>query len=325
MEIPNGFVKIPTWFLIAEYPAVVNIHLYMPANQKIIHFRKKGEILTLEDLLSLRAPGAFQIVTPQTEYEDAVKAQAALIVEGADEDGYIAEPAKAMANEVVKTMTTPEASRAALDEASSLARQIVTSLQSPDKAKAFKDILAHLAGTDPVATHNRHVAALSVLLMMAVGGFKMEDAADIAFAGFYHDLFLKDLPKMYYEKHLSGEELVLGTLKMQGFSVMSHIEMVLTKIKKERIPATANALKTIEEHHENYDGSGLKGLVGTKIYRPARILRIADDMTSLVNSPTHERSLRDAFFVLKKLNGQATRPIYDPELMRAIEAAIVKL
>ena len=72
------------------------------------------------------------------------------------------------------------------------------------------------------------------------------------------------------------------------------------------------------QHHENYDGSGLRGARGEVIYAPARILRIADDTICLMNRAQDPLDLPAAFEVLCALNRSGGRLVYDPELLAAL-------
>lgn len=52
MNLPLGYMKVPMMFLEAESPARINIFIFMPVNEKVIPFRKKGDNLSLDDLMT---------------------------------------------------------------------------------------------------------------------------------------------------------------------------------------------------------------------------------------------------------------------------------
>ena len=310
-------------FLEAESPAKINLFIFMPLNEKLLPFRKKGDTLTLDDLMNQRAGGATQMVMPEADYDAAMLVLSQAVTNELNPDEELSKYAQTTARVIIGAIGDPKADHAqrneALDSAADLARFMLATVRGQPKSRYYETILKELKNNDVYATHNRHVGAFAAMLMMAVGGYRQQDLNDLTFAGFFHDLFLKEIPAIYSDKHLNGEDLTLAALKAPAVNYYRHVELVLKKFEFEQIAPSAAAMRTIVQHHENFDGSGLKGSRGEVIYGPARILRIADDTICLMNRAVNPLSLQDAFEVLCELNRGGGRLIYDPELLAQLD------
>lgn len=330
MEIPKGYTKVPVILLMAEEKLKMNLYIYMPVNKKLVHFRKKDEILTLDDLMTLKPLSSSQILMPEAEYQDALSAVAQAAVDGIDEeDGHISESTKTMAQFVLQNLKgkNGQASQQeiidSIDDASVVVEKVLNQFKDTSHTKSYDELLSNLKENDPLATHNRHVGALSAVMMMAIGTFTMKDVADLAFAGFVHDCCLDQLPPMLSGQHLAGEILSMDNIKAPELGYFRHIDLALKKVADLKIPINENTKNTILQHHENFDGSGLKGLRGDKICKSAAILRVADDLVVIINNPKHQIDVKSAFELLVELNKNG-RQIYDPSIMSFLEKTMFK-
>lgn len=335
MEIPKGYVKIPITLLGINEPLKMNIFLHMPVNRKLVHFRRKGEVLSLQDFMTLRPMAPSQILMPEFEYKEAIEAltkEAAGLLTPADEKTKNSPPPpeiKTMASFVLQNLgtklgnTTTEEAKNTLDDSSQLVASIVTQLKGLGNRKSFDEYLTSLKSNDPLTTHNRHVGALAGIIMMAMGSFKMDWVADISFAGFVHDIALNELPNTFLDQHLGGENLSIDHLRAHEFGYYRHVDLSFKKIEELGIVASADARTMIMQHHENFDGSGLLGIRGDKIFKPASILRIADDLVSVINNPKHTLSIQDAFALLLEMN-KNHREVYDPSIMKFLQTTMFK-
>ena len=329
--LPEGYSMIPPTLLAPNQPARINIYIYMPANRNLVHFKRKDELVSVADFAKLGGLSPFQVLTPISDYQAAIKGTATRIVASARANkGELTQETKAMAEGVMLTLTgdeekiTLDTTRYALDETAELVKEVIKVFQplSASGAKAFEEILETLKQNDPIMNHNRHVGALTGLLMMSAGGFSMEEVADASFAGFVHDYSLGALPKVLIDRHLSGDDLSQAASKAPEFGYVRHIDYILKKLETDGITITPGTAKIIEQHHENYDGNGLRGMVGPKIYRPARVVRIADDLISLINRPENPRTLRVAVEELWKLTSFG-RNVYDPDMLKLVRDAVI--
>ena len=132
----------------------------------------------------------------------------------------------------------------------------------------------------------------------------MDDLSDIAAAGLIHDLGLKEITKELADSHIKEIRKLSNQEKLV---YMRHIDLTLERLKKEKLSITPGVQRIIELHHENWEGSGFKGFMGNKIYRPARLLRIADDLVSLIQNQSNQMGFSSALELLTKETGA-----YDP-------------
>ncbi len=100
---------------------------------------------------------------------------------------------------------------------------------------------------------------------------------------------------------------------------LRHIDLVIDLLKKDKANISKNALNLIQQHHENWDGSGFKGLQGTAIQRSARILRIADDVVGCVNHAERPAGFKEALQFLGSKRGADGQAIYDMDIISVLE------
>src|SRR5690606_6436056 len=94
-----------------------------------------------------------------------------------------------------------------------------------------------------------------------------------AIAGMLLDVGIADVPPQILAKplgELSPEERT---------EYHKHPLHSINLLKKRRLILNDRILAMIEQHHENYDGSGYpKGLAGSEILQEAQLLAIADEL-----------------------------------------------
>ena len=84
----------------------------------------------------------------------------------------------------------------------------------------------------------------------------------------------------------------------------------------EPIPAYAEILPLVRQHHENFDGTGYtEGLAGNDICLHARILAVADRFEALTSDRPYRKALsqKRAMAFIKKQAGKE----FDPEVVKA--------
>jgi HD-GYP domain-containing protein (c-di-GMP phosphodiesterase class II) len=157
-------------------------------------------------------------------------------------------------------------------------------------------------------------------MMLTLGNNAMDDLPDVGAAGLIHDLALRQAPISLVEKHLIGDEdLTTG----EKLVYMRHTDMILDVIKKNKIPMTPGSTRAIQLHHENWDGSGFRGMSANSIYRPARILRVADEVVSCLNHPTRRIGITESLSYLAQKRGRGDAPLYDPEILATLIKSLV--
>ena len=142
-----------------------------------------------------------------------------------------------------------------------------------------------------------------------------DELADLATAGLLHDFGLEQIPKPIVAKYLMGEEENLNPSEKVVY--IRHPEITIELLKKTHTQISPAVARMIHQHHENFDGSGFKGLIGAQIFQPARILRIADEVVNCVVQPSKKLSFTEAIDYLRIKNEHATAPLFDPQMLAA--------
>ncbi len=325
--ISKGLLRI-------DIPLPADLYIHMPANQNFLLFRKKGDPLSAQDLETIGKIRDGNLIVLKTDFESFILAMRSISADTIALDPSSPE-AKATAKSILKglgaigagAVSTPaenlEKTKTALDDSFALVKEILSKSKNTPAAKSFLDALKDVKKeNDPLQTHCRHVSALSTLALISVGATSIEDLADIAFAGLIHDLGMMDLPKILQEKHLSGipaENLISA----EKIALMRHIELLFEQMKKKKTFIPDGARRIIEHHHENWSGTGFKGLKEEQIFRSARVLRIIDDIVTYIQNPNSTQNVKEAFLIVKDMKDLATnKPLVDLQILETIEKTI---
>ena len=324
MEIPSGYRKIPIMFLMAEEPCRMDIFLLMPINRKLVQFKKKGDLLSLDDLMKIKSMAESQILMLDSEYESALKSLTDEKLGGDSE--IVSESASTMASYVLNNLSTQSSCKeaaATIDENLNVIEKVVVQFNSKLRSQNYDELMAKLSSNDRLSTHNRRVGTLAGIMALALVTWKKEEIADVAFAGFVHDIGLSEISKNLIDQHLNGEVLAIDNIKAPVVGYYRHIEIGLEKIKKMGLTISDNVENIIKQHHENFDGTGLKDLRAGQITKGALLLRIADDLAVIIGNEKHNLDVKSAFQILVEFNKQG-RMVYDPNLLYLIQKAMFK-
>lgn len=341
MNMPEGYTKVSPVFLQAEEPLQVNIYIYMPLNKKVILFQKKGDILPTERLFELMKLPPSHILTSTTDAKTALDDAATEIAEKMVESEKIPEQISEDATQIVQSIANVESddpqvrleqTRSQLDGAAELVNRIVTLLKESGTRRGFQELVATMKHDgNSLETHHQHCSALSILLLLSFGETNTEIVSELAYASMCHDLGLKELPEDELLRHVQGDEIKAIIDPTPGVKANSnfhtartkHIDATLQALRNSGKEITEGVFKIISQHHENMDGSGPIGISGRKIYGPAKILRLTDDLVSLLGGNTGVNDLETAFRVLNQANMKNGRPqYYDDELMAQLDKVL---
>ena len=130
--------------------------------------------------------------------------------------------------------------------------------------------------------------------------------------------YLHDIGKRAVPEHLLNYDGPLSDLpEADQRWVRSHVEAAPAVLKELKIPAPADVVAAIAQHHENFDGTGYpKGLKGKEICLLARIVRVAEAYDALTSwRPYREAWTGDA--ALAEVGRDINRRRVDPELGEA--------
>ena len=148
-----------------------------------------------------------------------------------------------------------------------------------------RDLLLPIESLNGSIGHSQVTAALSYYLADSMGlADDLQQSASLA--GFFHDVGLRNLP----DELLNKPESEMTPQDLRDFR--QHPGAARSALADMGIPLEEAALEAIEQHHEDFDGSGYPGgLTSDRISIIARIVRIADEYDAL----TSWRPDRDAW------------------------------
>ena len=316
MHQRSDFTFLPKESLQAGTVLKINVYILMPQNKTILNYRKVGAVLTAEDMKVIQATAAENLLFLKTEV-NAFYEMGAVVFEIGIAEGDLSSPVmKANALSVLNSISGGGEQDLAqvLQGVTAMVQSLLSQFKKTPSITAYDEALkkAALQSTDPSVAHHLQVSSLGMLMAIAAGNFSMDELSDIATAGLIHDLGLKDITNTIADSHIIGKNEFSNQEKI---IYMRHIDLTLERIKKERIPITPGISRIIELHHENWDGSGFKSYLGNKIYRPARVLRIADEMVSYITGQKMNFGFQIALALVNRNAG-----FFDPQIMQALLA-----
>lgn len=334
-HIPQGYMKVPSVFLQAEEAMKVNLFVFMPLNGKLVHYMKKGEVLPVSKLMEIMKFSGTLLLMPETEAKEGMSAISDELTDSIKSEGAISEETSTKAAGIIKSMVNVQdedikvrvsATKMALDNSTAVAQQMIERFKGGDLKVGVTQLLQDIKKEkSSLEGHQKHVASLAVLALLALHEGTSNDASDIAVAGFIHDIGMKDQGDDETKRHVEGEELQ-GIIDPSAKPVETrvpknlHIEKGVNALKAMGVPIADGAMKIVAQHHENFDGSGPWGLKDNQIYKPARLLRIVDDLVCLLNCHWQDFDLGAAFATLDKLNTASGKArFYDPTIMAQLQ------
>lgn len=150
------------------------------------------------------------------------------------------------------------------------------------------------------------------VLGMAVAvelGLDGPQTMEVGLAGMLHDVGLHAMSPVYQEP--------IETLSEADRWEYQKHPLVAAEAIRHSMEISANVQWSIEQVHEQYDGSGYpRGVKGPRIHLYARILNVVDSYLQLT-SPTKQRDAIIPHDALGLLLHQAGRGLFDPQVIRA--------
>lgn len=322
----SEFVTIPKRVFSEGQALPMDIFIYMPANNTVIHFRRKNDVLSAQDFASLMKIPAANLLIRKVDLESSMQSIGKQMAAEIKSGNIDTEGVKQTAGAMLKVLDTksPDGTISSASDAmksiTSAATEMILELNKTPAVQAYSQILDRAKSMkDPIAAHNYQVSGLAVIMQLAVGGGSMDDLVDIGAAGLVHDAGLSDIPGDLRDRHLLGSEDSFTMTDAQKTAFMKHIDHSLAKAKQSKPPLSVGCLRMIEMHHEGFDGSGPKAMAGNQCFRPARVLRIADDATAVLLSFGNTKTLTQILTDMqKKRNEKVGAPLYDPELIKLL-------
>ncbi len=299
--------------LIKEGAALgMNVFIHMPQNGWIIPFRKIGDMIGKEEIEFLSKVQNENLLILIEEKNKINQLRAQVMAEELNRGEINSPVVKENAKETLNTLNESANITQSMEGVGNLVQNLISLFKKSPSVAAYDETLKLAASksSDPLISHHQQVSSIVVLMALTVGDFSPDDLSDLAAAGLVHDLGLADITKSFTDSHIKELKKVNSQEKV---IYMRHIQFTLDRIKKEKISLSPGMQRIIELHHENWDGTGFKAYAGNKIYRPARLLRIADDLVCTIQDKNANLGFQEA---LKKLSAEGA--IYDPDMMKLL-------
>jgi HD-GYP domain-containing protein (c-di-GMP phosphodiesterase class II) len=307
------YSRLPKTVLSEGLCLPINIYVFLPQNESLIHYRKVSDVLTQKDLQFFDKVSPINLLIPRAESHVLAHLQAKSVSKQVATGDISAPKVKALAATALESMGQNESIAQSLESVGKFVQSLISQFKSTPSVSAYEEAMkrATASSSDPLSIHHQQVSSVAVLMALSIGDFSMDEISDLAAAGLIHDLGLKDVTTLLGDSHVQG---TLKLTNQEKVIYMRHVDGSIERAKKDKFPLTPGVIRIVELHHENFDGSGFKNQAGIKTYRPARVLRIADDFVGLVQSNPSFKFHQ----ALEKLNQQAG--VFDPKLLSTLLA-----
>ena len=304
---------------------LVDLYIHLPKNQSIVHLRRAGEVFTPADEARISPLPEAQLLVPKDQLGTLLRETAAggFALDGPE--------TQAVANGILETLNPFEREGGAgdpkqlLEEVPRIVEDMLAHLSRMKKSPSADSYLEVLRGvktsSDPLTTHQRQVSALSVLILLAAGGASSDEVTDLGTAALLHDIGMKRISTELMRRHLAGDQEFRPAEKIV---YMQHIDLAADVLRESKVEITRGAARIIQQHHENWDGSGFRGLIAKHIYRPARALRIADEVVALINRPNESLGLGEAVHAIVRRAEAGKKVLFDPEMVAVLTRSRVE-
>lgn len=339
-----GYHKVPKFLLRTGTVLEVDLFIFLPTNDTMVWFRRVGDTLSETDCRKLMGLQEGTILT-RSEHKGALSAWLGKSMVGIASIGDIEpdepiDPAalKGSADALLGTFhptfgapvleesgkqyaTEIEAApKELLTEVATLVEQVIAQMKKSRSAAAYAEFLKQSKGAamDPLVAHQRQVSALGALLLMSSGQATMDELSDLGTAGLIHDMGLNNITLTLRDRHLVGMDTDFSPPEVLVYR--RHPDLALDQMKAKKVHLTPGTVLIVEQHHENWDGSGFRGLAGEQISRGARALRIADDLVGWMSNLMNSGNLIDAHADI----GKRGSSIYDPTFMRLLGESLAQ-
>ena len=301
-----------------------DIYVYLPVNQRILMYRKKGAAIDPVTKKRFDNPKLFLLVR-RSDYE-LYQNQVIEKLAGIADDSQLSSEAKSMAlrKEVGHLMQDflstqqydEEGGQQAVAALRRLAKDYVEHISN--KKGMHNQLLALSAQVVSNQNHALNVSAYSVMFALMLG---ITDVEDLSIAALMHDVGYYKLPLSLIDKR----EWEMDETELEQFKM--HPLLAEDVISEKHLPVSAKVHKIIQQHHERIDGSGYPhGLEGAAIDDLSKVCAFADvfdEMTSLDPGRKSKTPL-EALKLIGGLDGSEPLSVYDPSFHSPIVVEIIR-
>ncbi|MCC6278285.1 MAG: HD domain-containing protein [Oligoflexia bacterium] len=294
-----------------------DVFLYLPANQKLLLYVRKGSSLTEEQAERLSQFNVNDIYIRRSELVSFQKFTSQNISKAIKNKALSSsEKREAVKNEVrgllANFFSTKEFDANKNKEVLTTCKNVVKDiiLETSPRPEIYERILKIVSRNQTNYNHAMNVSVFSSLFALALG---LEDIDSYSIGGLLHDIGWVDIPPEILRK--SYTEMSAEEKKVYEKHVVQGLEMV----KNKKLAAPAAVFSILEQHHEDYGGGGYpKGLKGDQIHPAAQLVRIADDLDDLSSAGLNKRPLTPAEALMQMTEDNQKKQIYNSELLAKI-------
>jgi putative nucleotidyltransferase with HDIG domain len=163
-----------------------------------------------------------------------------------------------------------------------------------------------------IVRHSITTSVMAILLARADSNVTDKTLELVALGGLLHDIGMANLPA-----EINDVDRKLSPTEWEAVKSHPHLARDLFQNAK---TFPSDLLQIIEQHHENYDGTGYPaGIKGESIFYPARIVAIADCFSALTTK-RGGRSLFGPGDAISVLRTEGRK--YDPKLLSVFETLL---
>lgn len=326
MDLAVEFVPIQNADLSSDIELTFDLYLSLPLNQRVVLYRRQGDVLEAEKLQKLAQFQDSQLVIRREDYARFVTYVSGRLKQILDvtPGSQISPTQKLVFDKSIQGLLrgTFESSDAAvlrsmmdnLNDVSGVVIDSVLSEINENGQRTYRKLVNLAASGTNFQKHPVNVASLAIMLSLGSGYSSKRTVADVSMAALLHDVGLAQLPG----------ELALNAHRRQGLDsieqrrVDEHVQHSLSIIADRNIEISPLTRMMIEQHHEQYNGCGFpKKLRGLQVSPFSQLLHMADEIDQQVfGGSGHQVNLG-----LKNLFETWTRDkVFEPRLLRRVRA-----
>ncbi len=279
--------------------------LFLLVNDKPVHFRKRGDVLTLDRMKLLARHGGDRFLVLEDQRPEYLASLKNVIGDPDSPTEMKSKFIKESAFLHVHDLFTKAEIGEVVNEAKSVVEEMVTFVTTDVEAVAS---LMRLSAHDYYTyNHCVDVAVYSIVLARKILGDEKRILMAAGLGGLLHDIGKKRIAWDIINKS--------GKLTAEEWAEIKMHPLYGKEALEELGVLSPDAKLVVFEHHENFDGTGYpRGLSGDEISKLSRVVTIADVFDALTTDRSYHRAL-PAKEALNKMFGMQPGK-FDPELFK---------
>lgn len=265
-------------------------YVYLPLNNKYVHFTSKDQKLTSKKLEKLKSQNMGSLLIDQKDLPLFYEYAANHLKELASGTGPLSETERQeKLKEAIRGLFVEifdQSAKSDYDSGKEMLQTcqkiISTYITGNSQANWYNQMINLLGGTMGGYDHAANVSTLAALFAIALNHPHPED---LALAGFLHDISLSDFSIDLYDQ--PQEKWPEKYRKMY----LDHPQQSINLIRQKKMIITEEVEKAILQHHEMWNGKGFpKQLNGERITEEAQILSLANQFNDLTVQETGKKN-----------------------------------